>query len=156
MAVQQSSELVLAEADAGRLGQVRAQPCYRPGGEAVPQRQRVGQHGPSHLAEKIGRGPAGSPRRLDRPQGAGAALAVQASDSNDRVGAAPQVFGDRRDRVAEVGLEDDQAVPKDFGGLGGEAQAIEFVPLPVRELDAPTHAVLLAAPPPENTKSCLG
>ncbi len=114
------------------------------------------QQGPAHLGDEFGRGPAGPARRLDRPQGSDATLAVRAADPHDGVGAAPQVLGDRRDRVARVGLGDDQAVAKDAGGLGREADAIQLVPLLVRELDTPTHDNLPAAPPPRGTLSRVG
>jgi hypothetical protein len=84
-----------------------------------------------------------------------ASLAVQAANPDDRVGAATQILGDRRDRIAGVGFEDDQTIAENVRGFGGEANAIQFVPLLVRELDAPTHDALLAAPPPRKIVSSL-
>jgi hypothetical protein len=155
VAAQQAAELVGAKTDAGGLGQMGGQSRHRPSREAVPQSQRIGQYRLAHLLDKLGRGPSRPARRLDRLQGVDAALAVQATHPRDRVGRASQIFGDRGNGVARVGLENDQTVAKNVGGLGGEANAIQFVPLLVRELDTPTHDALLAAPPPEKAVSSL-
>jgi hypothetical protein len=155
VAAQQPAQLVRAASDACDLGQVRRQSRQRPGGKAVSERQWIGRHRPAHLVDELGRGLARPARRLDRLEDLDAALAIQATNPDHRVGAATEVLGDRRDRVAGVGLENDQTVAENVGGLGGEANTIQFVPLLVRELDAPTHDALLAAPPPRKTVSSL-
>jgi hypothetical protein len=66
------------------------------------------------------------------------------------------MLGDRGDGVARVGHENDQTIPKNIRGVGGEAKTIQFVPLLFRELDATTHTNLPAAPPLELGSSDAG
>jgi hypothetical protein len=155
VATQQAAELVRADTNAGGLGQVRPQPSQRPGGKPVPKSKRIGHHGPAHLLDEFGRGLSRPTRRLDRLEGLDAALAIQAANSDNRVGAATQMLGNIADGVAGVRHENNQAISENIRGLGGEAKTIQFVPLLFRELDAPTHDALLAAPPPRNTASSL-
>jgi hypothetical protein len=107
MAMQQSAQLVRTQMDAGDPGQVGTEPRQRPGGKPISERERIGHHGLAHLLDEWACGLSRPTRRLDRPQGVDASLAVQAANPSDRVDAAMQILGDGRDGVAGIGLEDD-------------------------------------------------
>jgi hypothetical protein len=146
--VQNTAKLVVAEADAGDLGQVLGQAGRRPVREAIPQGEGVGLDGPFHLPEERGSCSGRTPRRLDRVQRLDPTLAIQTPDAVDGVGPAPQALGDRGDRIPCVGHQNNQTVAKNVGRWSPQALAIEFVPLLLGQLDATSHGHLPAAPPP--------
>src|SRR5258708_20178922 len=90
--VQEAPHLIVAEAYARHLFQVRGQPRGRPVRKAVSQPHRIGQDRFFHLFQKYWGSLAASSSRPYRPQRNNAALAVQSAYALHRFGSSSQLL----------------------------------------------------------------
>jgi hypothetical protein len=139
MPMQEAAQLIGAESNPRDPGQMAGQPRCRPGRKPVAQRQRAGLHRLFHCLDE-GRGRAtGATGRMAGRQRFDASPAVQPTDAYDRVGATAESLSNRRNGIARVGHQNNQAVAKDIGRIGGQSHAIQFVPLGFAQCNTPSH-----------------
>src|SRR5262245_14880328 len=131
--MEDSPQLIVAEADFGNLLQVRSQAPHAPGAEAITRRLGGGIHGLDQGRSKLGSRTRGSSWRLDREQTSQADPTVLSASAIDRRNRAAQSTRQLGLAAALCRLEDDRDVAKDDGVLVLRAQSFQRPPLRVAD-----------------------
>src|SRR6476660_2938803 len=136
-------QLVVAEANAGLLLQVRVETRQRPDTEAVAQLLRRSLNGCLQGGTVLGRRSRCASRRLARYQPFQTALSIMFADIVHGPDAAPQSVCDRRLRAPHRAHQDNGGIAKHRRVACSEPQLVECVPFLARQLPC-RHDRLLA------------